>query len=58
MFQSYVCNACHDALMMSMNLSNIAILDINGDDYCCIITGISNSEAINLIQNIDLSKKS
>ena len=58
MFQSYVCNACHDALMMSMNLSNIAILDINGDDYCCIITGISKSEAINLIQNIDLSKKS
>ena len=24
-FQSYVCNRCHDLVMMSMNLSNIAI---------------------------------
>ena len=26
--------------MMSMNLSNIAILNIKGSDYCCIISGI------------------
>ena len=24
-FQSYICNRCHDLVMMSMNLSNIAI---------------------------------
>ena len=28
MFQPYVCNRCHDSLMMSMNLSNIAVLKI------------------------------
>ena len=28
-FQSHVCNCCHDVLMMSMNLSDIAILNIN-----------------------------
>ena len=27
-FQPNVCNRCHDLLMMSMNLSNIAILNI------------------------------
>ena len=27
-FQPYVCNRCHDSLMMSMNLSNIAVLKI------------------------------
>ena len=27
-------------------------------DYCCVITGISKSEAIDLIQNIDLAGKS
>ena len=27
-FQRYVCNRCHDLLLMSMNLSNIAILKI------------------------------
>ena len=42
---------------MSVNLSNYAILIINGADYCSIITGIGKSEAINLMQNIDLSEK-
>ena len=42
--------------MMSMNLSNIAILNIKSDDYCCIISKIRKSEAINLMQNIDLTK--
>ena len=42
--------------MISMKLSNIAVLSIKGADYCCIITGISKSEAINLMQNIFLSK--
>ena len=27
--------------MMSMNLSNIAILNIKGSDYCSIISGIT-----------------
>ena len=43
--------------MISMNLSDIAILKIHGVDYRCIITGINKSEAINLKQNIDLSEK-
>ena len=44
--------------MMSMSLSDIDILDIKGADYCCIISGISKSEPINLMQNIDLTRKS
>ena len=54
-FQSYVCNRRHDLLMMSMNLTDIAILNIKGSDCCCIVTGISKSEAINLMQNISLT---
>ena len=38
--------------MMSMNLSDFAILNIKGSDYRCIISGISKNEAINLMQNI------
>ena len=37
-FQPNVCNRCHDLLMMSMNLSNITILNIKNSDYCCIIS--------------------
>ena len=41
-----------------MSLSDIAILNIKGADYCCIISGFSKSEAINLMQNINLIQKS
>ena len=35
--------------MMSMSLSDIAILKIKDSDYRCIISGIRKMEAINLI---------
>ena len=41
---------------MSMNISDIAILNIKVSDYCCIISGISKSNAINLMQNVDLTE--
>ena len=56
-FQAYVCNGCHDVLMISMKLRNIAILKTYGVKYCCIITGISKNEAINLLQKADLKEK-
>ena len=57
-FQPNVCNRCHDLLMMSMDLSYIAVLNIKSTGYGCIISGISKSKTINLMQNIDLTKKS
>ena len=45
-------------LMMSINLSNIAILNIKGSDYHCIISLISKNEALNLMQNANLTEKS
>ena len=38
-----------------MSLSNIAILNIKGSDYRCIISLISKNEAIYLMQNADLT---
>ena len=46
---------CYDVLM-SMNLSNIAIFSISGANYGCI-NSISKGVAVNLLQNADLSKK-
>ena len=43
--------------MMSTNLSDNAILNIKNTDYCCIISSTSKSEAINLLQNINLTDK-
>ena len=50
-FQPNVCNRRHDLLTMSMNLNDIAILNIKGSDYRCIISLIRKNEAINLMQN-------
>ena len=57
-FQPYICNKGHDLLTISMNLCDITILNIKGLNYCCIIGGISKSEATKLLRNIDLTEKS
>ena len=44
--------------MMSINLGNIAILNIKGSDYHCIISLISKNETIKLLQHTDLTEKS
>ena len=40
-----------------MNLSNIPILNIKSADYRCIISRISKSEVIKLMQNTNLIEK-
>ena len=57
-FQPNVSNRCHDLLIMSINLSDIAILNIKGSDYRCIMSLISKNEAIKLLRNADLTEKS
>ena len=48
-FQPNICNNCYDLLMMSVNLSGIAILNIKGSDYCCIVSLIRKNEAVKLL---------
>ena len=52
-FQPYVRSGCHDVLMMSMNLDDIAILNIQ----LYSIYEVTKSETLNLLQNDDLTKK-
>ena len=42
---------------MFVNLNDIAILNIQGVDYHCIINGIGKSEAVNLLKNTDLNEE-
>ena len=39
--------------MLSLSISNISILNIQGVDYCC--NKICKTEAMNLLQNVDLT---
>ena len=40
-----------------MNLTDIAILNVKASDYRYIISLISKNDAINLMQNADLTEK-
>ena len=42
-FQPIVCNLCHDLVMISINLSNITIVNIKDFDYCYIVRRISRN---------------
>ena len=50
-FQDSICNGYHDLTMLSVNISDIAIITIKNVDYRCIIHNISKSEAINLLES-------
>ena len=50
-FQDSVCHGCHVLTMLSVNISDIAIITVKNVDYRCIIHNISKSEAINLLKN-------
>ena len=56
-FQPNVCNRCHNLLMISMKLSDIAILNIKGSDYRCIISLISKYKVTNPMQNAKWTEK-
>ena len=43
--------------MMCTNLSDVAVLNIKGSHYCCIVSLISKTEGINLFQNVNLTEK-
>ena len=43
---------------MSVNLSDIAILNIKGSECCCFISLTSKHKTINLLQNAYLTEKS
>ena len=43
--------------MSCINLNSIAILNINGADYHCIINRISKSDTLSLLKNAYLTEK-
>ena len=57
-FEPHVCNKCHDVLMTAYELKNIAILNVKGVDFRCILWGISRDEAVNRLNNFMLEDKS
>ena len=49
-FQDSICNGWYDLTIFCLNLSSIAIITVEGVDYCCIIHDISKHEAIHFLE--------
>ena len=56
-YEPYVCNRCHDLLMVVYNLKNFMILNIKGVDYRCYIFNMSKNDAATLLKNSVLDNK-
>ena len=48
-FEEHLCNGCHDLLMMTYSLKNIAILNTKGATFRCLLMGIGKNEALKKI---------
>ena len=56
-YQPYVCNGCHDFLMIVQILDDFAILREKSVDYRCCVVNMSKKDAINLLKNSVLDNK-
>ena len=56
-FELHVCNKCHDVLMTAYELKNIALFNVKGIDFKCILWGISRDEPVNRLINSILEEK-
>ena len=50
-FEPHVCNKYPNVLMTAYELKNIAILNVEGVDFRCILWDISRDEAVNRLNN-------
>ena len=56
-YEPEVCNGCHDMSMMAYELENIALLNVKGVDYRCVIWNMTRNDAINRLSNSKLDDK-
>ena len=56
-FEPHVYNYCHDMLMMACEFKNIAILNLKGVNYRCVLWNMAKTEAINMLGNSEFENK-
>ena len=56
-YEPEVCNGCQDLSRMPHELKDIAMLNVKGNDYRCVIWNITRNYAINRLNNSKLDDK-
>ena len=53
----YLCNECHDLMHKDLNINDVAIVSINGNDYRIHFLYMSRDKAISIMHNSRLYEK-
>ena len=56
-YEPYLCNGYHDLMQKAMNFNDVAIVSIKGNDYTIHFWYMSKDEAISMMHNSSLNKK-
>ena len=54
-YEQYLCNGCHDLMQKTVSFNSVAVVSAKGSDYRIRFCFMSNSDAINLLNNSVLS---
>ena len=57
-YEPYLCNGCHDLMQKAIIFNDVAIVSIKGGDYRIHFWYRSKDDAMNIMQNCNVSKKS
>ena len=57
-YEPYLCNGCHDLMQKAIIFNDVAIVSIKGGDYRIHFWYRSKGDAMNIMQNCNVSKKS
>ena len=55
-YEPYLCNGSHDLMQKAMNLNDVVIVSITGNDYRIHFWYMSKDEEINIMHNSSLNK--
>ena len=56
-YEPYLCNGCHGLMQKAMNFNDVAIVSVKGSDYRIHFWYMYKDDAINIMNNSDLSDK-
>ena len=57
-YEPYLCNGCHDLLQKAKNFNDVAIVSVKESNYRIHFWYMSKNDAINIMKNSNLNKKS
>ena len=56
-YEPHLCNGCHDLMKKAMNINDVAIVSVKGNDYRIHFWYMSKDDAISILNNSNLKDK-